>query len=70
MARAQQASPKNTNKTDKVKPNRFAHTQNTKYGMGDYYGPAIKAKVGRVRKGWGINPASQKQLKTPPTSLA
>ena len=52
-------------------PNRFSHTQNTPYGMGDHYGTGLKAKVGRVRgETVGINPASEKKLKTPPKNFA
>ncbi len=46
-----------------------AHTANTQYGMGDYYGTGIKAKLGRIRDGMG-KPVSAKGLKTPPKSLA
>lgn len=48
-----------------------AHTDNTKYGMGDYYGTGITAKVGKMRDG-GVDSMnlSKKQLKTPPKNLA
>lgn len=47
-----------------------AHSANMKYGMGDNYGTGIKAKVGRIIQGTGVNPASPKKIKTPPRSLA
>lgn len=48
-----------------------SHTDNTKYGMGDYYGTALTAKTGKIIDG-GVNIAnlSKKQLKTPPKNLA
>lgn len=50
---------------------RFAHTANTKYGMGDYYGTGIKAKLGRVRdETMGMVALTPKRLKTPPKGLA
>ncbi len=54
----------------KTKSYKQAHTANTKYGMGDYYGTGIKAKVGRIREGMGMAPLSKKQIGTPPKSLA
>jgi hypothetical protein len=57
-------------KDKKTKYNQ-AHTDNTKYGMGDYYGTGIRAKVGRLRDdSVGASNLSKKQLKTPPKSLA
>jgi hypothetical protein len=48
-----------------------AHTPNTKIGMGDYYGQAIKQKVGRVRDDMiNYTPSTPKSIKTPPRSLA
>ncbi len=48
-----------------------AHSADAKYGMGDYYGTGIKAKVGRVRSdSMGSNAVTSKKLKTPPKSLA
>lgn len=53
------------------KPLKNAHTANTKYGMGDYYGQGIKAKLGRMREdSMGMLKLSKKGLKTPPKSLA
>lgn len=47
------------------------HAPKTKYGMGDYYGQGIKAKVGRMRSdSVGFIPVSKKGIKTPPRSLA
>lgn len=47
-----------------------AHTANTKYGMGDYYGTGIKAPLGKMREGMGMRAISPKKLKKPPKSLA
>jgi hypothetical protein len=48
-----------------------AHTDNTKYGMGDYYGTGLNAKIGKIREGGvDIMNLSRKQLKTPPKNLA
>lgn len=46
-----------------------AHTPNTKYGMGDYYGSGIKQKVGRIRDS-SVDVIPTKGLKTPPKSVA
>ena len=47
-----------------------AHTAPTKYGMGDYYGRAMKAPIGKMRDGSvGMMPVNKKGLKTPPTSV-
>lgn len=54
----------------KVKPPRFAHTSDSKKGMGDYYGTGITAKVGKMKEGVGFESLTKKQLKTPPKSLA
>lgn len=55
-----------------MKKPKQAHTANTKYGMGDYYGQGIRPKMGRVRDMNlpGVNPVSKKNLKKPPKSLA
>lgn len=51
--------------------NRFAHTANTPYGMGDNYGTGIKQKIGKIRDGYSSsNPVTPKKLKTPPRGLA
>lgn len=48
------------------------HSANAKYGMGDNYGTAIRAKVGKIVSLYspGENPPSPKNLKKPPKSLA
>ena len=66
---AQQAQPFNRTPS-KPKKTRFAHTDNTKYGMGDNYGSGIKAKVGTMRDGAGMVKLSKKKLGIPPKSLA
>lgn len=69
MAIAQQANQP-SNVPSKPKKPRFAHTANTKYGMGDNYGTGIKAKLGRVRDDTpGMAKLSKKQLGTPPRSV-
>jgi hypothetical protein len=71
MAQAQQAGQPNRRQPKPYKPNRFAHTANTKYGMGDSYGTGIKAKLGRIREDTvGMVAIPPKKLKTPPKSLA
>jgi hypothetical protein len=49
-----------------------AHQAHTKYGMGDYYGTAIRNPVGRVREDYLNNPVKGKlgKLGKPPKSLA
>ena len=54
----------------KVKALKTAHTSNSKMGMGDYYGSAIRNPIGRVRDGWGMNETPKKKLRIPPKSLA
>lgn len=69
MAIAQQAQPFNRTPSKSKKP-KTAHTANTKYGMGDYYGTGIKAKLGTVRDDTiGMRKLSKKQLGTPPKSV-
>lgn len=48
------------------------HVSNTSMGMGDYYGTGIKQQVGKVRDSYTpmAKPATLKQLKKPPKSLA
>ena len=69
MAQAQQAGQPNREQPGKVKKNRFSHTANTAYGMGDNYGTGIRAKLGRVREGTGMATLNKKQLGTPPKSI-
>lgn len=52
------------------KANPKAHVANTKYGMGDYYGQGIKAKIGKMRSGTGQATLSKGQLGKAPKSLA
>lgn len=54
------------------KPNGDWHVSNTSLGMGDYYGTGIKQKIGKVRDSYTpmARPASKKQLKIPPKTLA
>ena len=70
MAQAQQAGQPNRQYPKKPGKNRFAHTQNTPYGMGDNYGTGIRAKLGKVRDGtMGMVTIGQKKMKKPPKSL-
>lgn len=46
------------------------HVSNTSMGMGDYYGTGIRAKIGRIREGMGMQEITPKKMKTPPKSLA
>ncbi len=55
----------------KSKKYKQAHTDNTKFGMGDYYGQGIRNPIGKVRAGTvGMEPISKKKLGKPPRSLA
>lgn len=70
MAIAQQAQQFNRDPAKPKKP-RFSHTTNTKYGMGDYYGTGVRAKLGTLRGDTvGMAKLSKKKLGTPPKSLA
>jgi len=61
----------NRQQPHKVGRNKFAHTPNTPYGMGDHYGTGIKAKVGRMREdSLGMNAVTPRKLKTAPRSFA
>ena len=65
------AQPFNRQQPKPYKKNKQAHVANTKYGMGDHYGQAIKQKVGRVRDdSVGFIPLSKKKMGNPPKSLA
>jgi hypothetical protein len=48
-----------------------SHTCPTPYGMGDYYGSAVKNAVGRMRDSTnpGFIPVPPKKLKVPPRSV-
>lgn len=70
MAQAQQAAPFNRQYPKKPGKNKFTHTANTKYGMGDHYGSGVRAKMGTMRSGAGMYKLSSKKLGTPPKSLA
>jgi len=51
--------------------NKHFHTARSQKGMGDYYGSAIRAKMGTIRDSTvGINPLPPLKLKKPPKSLA
>lgn len=50
---------------------RESHVARTKMGMGDYYGRAFKAPIGRMRgDSIGMRPVTKKGLRKPPKSLA
>lgn len=53
----------------KLKALKNAHTSNSKKGMGDNYGTGIRAKLGRMRDGMGMQQITPKKLKTPPKSV-
>ncbi len=53
-----------------LKHHKEAHTANTKYGSGDYYGTGIKQKVGRMCEDSINGTISTKKLGKPPKSLA
>ncbi len=57
-------------KTSAPKALKTAHTANTKKGMGDFYGQAVKAPVGKMRDGMGLKAVSKAKLKKPPKALA
>lgn len=46
------------------------HVSNTSMGMGDYYGTGVRAKIGTMREGMGMQKLSQKKLGKAPKSLA
>jgi hypothetical protein len=71
MAIAQQGQTPNRQQPKKPGKNRFAHTPNTPYGMGDNYGQGVKNPVARiVDMSGGINPLPKSKLKKPPRNLA
>ena len=71
MAQAQQAAQP-SREPGKYKPNKFNHEANTKYGMGDFYGIGIKAKVGTMRDSPSVpgKPVPSKSFRKPPKGLA
>ena len=71
MAQAQQAGQPNREYPKKPGKNRFAHVQNTQFGMGDNYGMGVKNRIGKVRRSYSNqSEMTKRQLKTPPRSLA
>lgn len=71
MAISGQAQPFNRQQPKPYKKNKENHVANTKYGMGDNYGQAIKQKVGRIRDSSAdFIPMSSKKMGKPPKSLA
>ena len=54
----------------KIKVNKEAHTPNTKKGMGDFMGTAVRNSIGKpidISTSGKIGP---KKIKTPPKSMA
>jgi hypothetical protein len=47
-----------------------SHTPKSRKGLGDYYGVAIPAKLGKIRSGLGMEVLSPKKMSKPPRSLA
>lgn len=65
------AQPFNRQQPKNPGKNRFAHTQNTPYGMGDHYGSGVRAKLGKMRDdSMGTIAMTPKKLKIPPKSVA
>lgn len=61
----------NRGQPKKVGKNKFAHTANTPYGMGDHYGTGVKARIGRMREdSMGMMAVTPAKLKKPPKALA
>lgn len=61
----------NRQQPKRVGKNKFSHTVDTKYGMGDSYGTGVRAKLGRMRDdSMGMTALSSKKIKTPPKSIA
>lgn len=54
----------------KLKPTKQAHTANTKIGMGDYYGTAIKNPIAKERVVMGESVMPKKRQTKPPKSFA
>lgn len=70
MAQAQQAGQPSRSLPKKPGKNKFAHTANTKFGMGDNYGTGVRQKLGKMVEGMGVKEISKKGLKKPPKALA
>lgn len=62
-------SKSKTAHTANSKPSGDWHVSHTGMGMGDYYGTGIKAKIGKLIDGYGINPPVGPALKKPPKKL-
>lgn len=56
--------------TMKVKATKQAHTPDTKIGMGDYYGVAVKNKIVKPREIMMQKVMPKKKTTKPPRSLA
>jgi hypothetical protein len=54
----------------KLKKTKAAHTPKSQKGLGDYYGTGVRAPIGKMREGLGMQQLTHKKLKTPPTKLA
>ncbi len=54
----------------KSKPLKQYHTSDSKKGMGDFYGSAVKNLVGKPREIMGMKVMDKKKTKTPPKSMA
>lgn len=70
MAGAQQANQPSRRQPKKVGPNRFAHTPNTPFGMGDSYGTGAKNPMGKMRENQTMVPLQKSKLRKPPRKLA
>ena len=58
-------------KSQKKNKHKESHASSSPYGLGDYYGTGIKAKVGKVVSGGiGIDAIPPEKLKIPPKALA
>lgn len=55
-----------------MKKHKEAHSMGQKYGMGEFTGSGIRAKIGKIRSMYapGENPPTPKKLKKPPRTLA
>lgn len=54
----------------KVKVPKVAHTSDSKYGRGDFYGSGVKNPVGKIIDVSTVKPMTSKKLGKPPKSLA
>jgi hypothetical protein len=52
------------------KPYKFAHTSGSQKGLGDYYGTGVRAKLGIMRDGMGMQEITPAKMKRAPRSLA